>query len=98
MCDHEVQIESAQVNLHFSKSETMHTENSYKFTSETICILPEDAGFDVERIWMDDRGWYAVTLARIAKEQKQHQADSYAAPQVCDLVSELPNVTHQPSI
>jgi hypothetical protein len=96
-CDQEVCIESAQLSLHFTKSETIHTENSYKFTSEAICILLEDAGFDVERTWMDDRGWYAVTLARIVKERSQYQADSCAAPQVCDLVAELPDLPRQPS-
>jgi hypothetical protein len=47
---------------------------------------------------MDDRGWYAVTLARIVKERSQHQADLCAAPQVCDLVAELQDVPRQPSV
>ena len=60
-----VRIAAASLDLHFVKSETIHTENSYKFTCETIRSLLEDADFDVEQSWTDDRRWYAVTLARI---------------------------------
>jgi hypothetical protein len=56
------------------------------FTHQGIRILLEDAGFDVERTWMDDRGWYAVTLARISKKRNQYQADLCAGSQVSDLV------------
>jgi dimethylhistidine N-methyltransferase len=60
-----VRIAAAHLALHFEKGETIHTENSYKFTFETIQILLEDAGFDVEQTWTDASRWYAVTLARI---------------------------------
>jgi dimethylhistidine N-methyltransferase len=60
-----VRIAAANIDLHFAKCETIHTENSYKFTEETIHRLLDDAGFDVEQSWMDERGWYAVTLGRI---------------------------------
>lgn len=68
-CGHQVCIASAQLDLHFAKGETIHTENSYKFTQQAIRVLLEGAGFDVERTWMDDRRWYAVTLARIRKKK-----------------------------
>jgi hypothetical protein len=47
---------------------------------------------------MDDRGWYAVTLARIGKERSQYQADLYAGSQASDLLAELPVVPQQPSV
>ena len=97
MRDHLVRIASAQLNLHFAKGETIHTENSYKFTQQAIRILLEDAGFDVEQTWMDNRGWYAVTLARINKRQNQYQAKLCAGSRVFNLVAELPDVPHQPS-
>jgi L-histidine Nalpha-methyltransferase len=96
--EHHVRIAAAQLNLRFAKGETIHTENSYKFTQQAIRILLQDAGFDVERTWMDDRGWYAVTLARISKERNQYQADLCAGSQVSDLVAELPDVPHQLSV
>jgi dimethylhistidine N-methyltransferase len=96
--EHQVCIASAQFNLHFAKGETIHTENSYKFTPETIRILLEDAGFAVERTWMDDRGWYAVTLARISEKRRQHKDDLGSGCQVSDLVAELPDVPQLPSV
>lgn len=96
--DHQVCIASEYLNLHFAKGETIHTENSYKFTQQAIRILLEEAGFDVERTWMDDRGWYAVTLARISKKGNQDQADFCAGSQVPNLVAELQDVAHQPSV
>jgi dimethylhistidine N-methyltransferase len=63
--DQRVRIAAAQLNVCFEEGERIHTENSYKFTNMTIGILLRDAGFDVERTWTDERGWYSVTLARI---------------------------------
>ena len=65
MRDQSVHIAGAQLDVHFARSETIHTENSYKFTREAVRILLEDAGFDLEQTWMDSRRWYAVTLARV---------------------------------
>jgi L-histidine Nalpha-methyltransferase len=64
-CDQQVHIAAADIDVHFAKGEHIHTENSYKFTGETIRHLLADAGFDVERTWQDTLGWYSVTLARI---------------------------------
>jgi L-histidine N-alpha-methyltransferase len=63
--DQRARIAAAGLDLHFATGETIHTENSYKFTYETIRILLEDAGFEVQQTWTDEHGWYAVTLARI---------------------------------
>ena len=53
------------VTRHFTTSETIHTENSYKFTYGTIRKLLDEAGFEVQHTWTDARGWYSVTFARI---------------------------------
>jgi dimethylhistidine N-methyltransferase len=87
--DHQVCIASAHLNLDFTKCETIHTENSYKFTQEAIRNLLEDVGFDVEQTWMDPREWYAVTLARVGKERNQYQADLCADSRVYDLAQSL---------
>jgi L-histidine Nalpha-methyltransferase len=60
-----VRIAAAHLDVYFAKRDRIHTENSYKFTDETICILLGDAGFEVEHTWTDQRGWYSVTLARV---------------------------------
>ena len=62
--DQYVRIAAADLDVHFAKSERIHTENSYKFTDASIRILLGEAGFEVEQTWTDKRGWYSVTLAR----------------------------------
>lgn len=64
-CHQRVLIAPAGLDLRFTAFETIHTENSYKFTHEAIRTLLEDAGFAVEQFWTDLREWYAVTLGRI---------------------------------
>jgi len=60
-----VRIPAANLMVPFANGETIHTENSYKFTGESVRKLVEDSGFLVEETWMDERGWFAVTLARV---------------------------------
>ncbi len=62
--DQTVLIPEADLEVHFVKYETIHTENSYKFSDESIRRLLQDSSFELGRTWKDDRGWYAVTLAR----------------------------------
>ena len=49
--------------FHFAAGETIHTENSYKFTDSSILVMLGDAGFTLRREWKDERGWFAVYLA-----------------------------------
>jgi L-histidine N-alpha-methyltransferase len=58
-----VNIPAAQVSIEFSAFETIHTENSYKFTENTLDALLNDAGFIIEQTWTDPRRWYTLTLA-----------------------------------
>ena len=63
--DQRVDIPAAQVSLQFAAFETIHTENSYKFTPKTLGALLEDAGFTIEQTWTDPRQWYGLTLAGV---------------------------------
>lgn len=58
-----VSIPLAGLNLEFEAGETIHTENSYKYTPSSLRELFEDSGFALRNQWRDDNGWYAVTLA-----------------------------------
>jgi L-histidine N-alpha-methyltransferase len=49
--------------LSFAQGETIHTENSYKFTEPAIHALLADSGFAVGHITRDDHHRYAVVLA-----------------------------------
>ncbi len=60
-----VNIPAAQLSVQFAAFETIHTENSYKFTRETLDALLDDAGFTVEQTWTDPCQWYALTLAGV---------------------------------
>ena len=58
-----VTIEDAELNLHFMRGETIHTENGYKFTDQGIRTLLREVGREIRRAWKDSRGWYTVTFA-----------------------------------
>jgi L-histidine N-alpha-methyltransferase len=64
LCDQNVRIPMAQLDLHFGDGETIHTENSYKFTDSSLGALLSDSGFETECAWKDERHWYALTLSR----------------------------------
>ncbi|HEY1577122.1 MAG TPA: L-histidine N(alpha)-methyltransferase [Terracidiphilus sp.] len=59
-----IQIPAAGLELDFRAGETIHTENSYKFTDETLGALLVDSGFAPDLTWKDAREWYALTLSR----------------------------------
>jgi len=56
-------IPAAKLHVHFVRGETIHTENSYKFTQDTLGALLDDSGFNIEQMWKDPLEWYALTLA-----------------------------------
>ncbi len=49
---------------HFAAGERLHTENSYKWRSADFQVLLHDAGFARVQHWTDERGWFAVMLAK----------------------------------
>lgn len=51
------------LTLDFAPSETIHTENSYKFTPASIAALLTDSSFAPTRTFIDQHNLFAVTLA-----------------------------------
>jgi dimethylhistidine N-methyltransferase len=51
------------LTLTFTPGETIHTENSYKFTAESVEKLLQSADFAISSSWQDAKGLFAVTLA-----------------------------------
>ncbi len=49
--------------LHLRAGETIHTENSYKFTEASVTDLLETSGFRTEQGWSDREGLFLLTLA-----------------------------------
>ena len=57
-------VHLAGQDFSFAESETIHTENSYKYTIEGFTSLANDGGFAVQRVWTDARDWFALFLLR----------------------------------
>ena len=48
----------------FERGESIHTENSYKYTQKGFLSLLEQSGFGNARIWTDARKWFMVCHAQ----------------------------------
>ncbi|HEX4038473.1 MAG TPA: L-histidine N(alpha)-methyltransferase [Acidobacteriaceae bacterium] len=59
----EISIPALDLTVSFRRGETIHTENSYKFTPETAATLLERGGFAVRQSWTDEKRWFGVYLA-----------------------------------
>ncbi len=58
--DQVVRIPEASLSVHFAEGETIHTENSHKYTEERLQYLARQAGFVEETSWTDSQGWFRV--------------------------------------
>jgi L-histidine N-alpha-methyltransferase len=56
----EVFCPSSQSNIYIKKGETVHTENSYKFTEEKIHSLAKNAGLEIQNIYTDKNKWFSL--------------------------------------
>jgi dimethylhistidine N-methyltransferase len=55
----------------FEPEETIHTENSYKYSIETFLDLAQATGFNCEKIWTDPKQWFAVALLEAKRDWSQ---------------------------
>jgi dimethylhistidine N-methyltransferase len=53
-------VRVAGAAVRFRAGETIHTENSYKYSPARIKTLAAGAGWTVRRLWTDARQWFAV--------------------------------------
>lgn len=60
-----IHLRQLGTRIHLNKGERIHTENSYKFTQPIVDAILDMAGFVREQTWMDDKGWFALHLARV---------------------------------
>jgi len=56
--------------VNFSAGERIHTENSYKYTTDTVNKMLASAGFSLDETWFDHRKWFALNLARVGAAAK----------------------------
>lgn len=50
--------------IHFEEGDYIITEYSHKYDIESLSALAKPAGWSIERVWMDEREWFAVVLLR----------------------------------
>lgn len=62
----DILISALDLTVHFGRGESIHTENSYKFTADSVAALLRGAGFAPRRCWTDARSWFGVYLAEAA--------------------------------
>ena len=63
--EQEVSIPRAGLRIHLAEGESIHTENSYKYTPGSLATLAAEAGFVEEAAWTDSRLWYRVQRWRL---------------------------------
>jgi dimethylhistidine N-methyltransferase len=56
-------LEGEQLEL--KKGESIHTENSYKYSPMSFQALYRNGGFELERFWTDTNEWFGVFLLRV---------------------------------
>lgn len=63
--DQTVLVQDLGRAFHFARGERIHTENSYKFSSNTIAGMLRRSGWRREKTWTDPQGWFSEVLARL---------------------------------
>jgi dimethylhistidine N-methyltransferase len=59
-----VAIDHLGATVDFEQGETIHTENSYKFSKDEISDLARRSGFQLEQHWRDSRALFSVNVLR----------------------------------
>lgn len=64
-------LKNQEVNLsdrrfYFSEGETIHTENSYKHSRESLSVLAQSAGIKIKKFWTDSNSRFAVVYCEPA--------------------------------
>ncbi len=54
-----------QTPFHFSEGETIHTENSYKYSIEEFQKLANRAGFDATHVWIDPNHLFSIHYLQV---------------------------------
>ncbi|MGF1670540.1 MAG: L-histidine N(alpha)-methyltransferase [Balneolaceae bacterium] len=66
LCKQEVKI--AGETIYFEKGETIHTENSYKYTPEEFAEIASGY-FSTEKTWLDDRGYFCIHFLTVSDQK-----------------------------
>ncbi|UCG69396.1 MAG: L-histidine N(alpha)-methyltransferase [Thermoplasmata archaeon] len=67
--DQTVNIKSLNKSFKFKKGESIHTENSFKFTEADIFHLANRAGFEILSNYTDSKGYFVDSLWQVVKKR-----------------------------
>lgn len=57
-----VRIDALDLDANFAAGETIHTENSHKYTPAQLARIAAATGFKIARTWTDEREWFTDAL------------------------------------
>lgn len=69
--DQTITIADDNLSVRCMRGESIHTENSYKYTPELLATLADRAGFEEEAAWLDADGWFQVQRWRLRSSEKR---------------------------
>ena len=61
-----VNIDDLELELKIVKDETIHTENSCKFSRDGVKNLVKKSGLDIKNWYTDEKGWFSLTELSLA--------------------------------
>jgi uncharacterized SAM-dependent methyltransferase len=62
--DQEVRVGAIKKTFHFKKGETIHTENSYKYSQNNLNELVKNAGLEMIQSFTDRKKQYTLILLK----------------------------------
>jgi L-histidine Nalpha-methyltransferase len=60
--EQKVAIDALEIEVAFAEGETIHTENSHKYTAGQIERIARATGFTIAKRWSDERQWFTDAL------------------------------------
>lgn len=63
--DQDVHIAALDRTFHFTKGEYIHTENSHKYTPDSLKAICQAAGLKIDQTWTDNQNWLTVNLLSV---------------------------------
>lgn len=72
-------VERLDRNFGFKRGESIHTENSYKFSPADVEDMLLKSGYVLEQSWYDEKHWFGVHLARIVDSEIMPSDEEEAA-------------------
>ncbi|MFZ2540955.1 MAG: L-histidine N(alpha)-methyltransferase [Gallionella sp.] len=69
---HRQNIRLGNETFHFDKGESIHTENSYKYSTQEFQKLAREAGWHPKMLWTDRDGLFNVHYLSLSAREPQH--------------------------